>query len=334
MPAFSFGSPRRNPSPGIVIRPSARRLFPFIGRAGGLALLAWLAAPAARALAHEGQPPAPHDIWAAWSWEPAVLIGLAFTGWAYASGIRALWQQAGPGRGVSRRQALAFAAGLLFVFIALISPVDRLGEAIFAGHMVQHMLLIYVAGPLLVYGAPPAALAWAVPGRWRVPLSRGWHRQKKLRSLAGFAVHPFTIWVLHAAAMWVWHLPRLYDLAVANPIFHALEHASFLGTALLFWWAVLYGMRQANGVGFSILYLFTMMLISGLLGALITFAPAAWYTSHLESTAAWNLTPLEDQQLAGVIMWVPAGIVYLGIVLARLGSLISQQEQKDRSPVK
>ncbi len=113
-------------------------------------------APARPALAHGGPPPAPADLWGAWSWEPSVLLALALAAWAYARGLRALWRSAGLGRGVRTWQAAAYAGGLLTVFVALISPLDGLSSALFSAHMVQHLLLMLVAGPALILGAPLA----------------------------------------------------------------------------------------------------------------------------------------------------------------------------------
>jgi cytochrome c oxidase assembly factor CtaG len=121
---------------------------------------------------------------------------------------------------------------------------------------------------------------------------------------------------VHLAAVWAWHVPMLYEAALANRAVHAAEHAAFLGTGVLFWWAVLHR-KQSYGAG--VLYVFGMALQSTLLGALLTFARAPWYTSHLGSTAEWGLTPLEDQQLAGLVMWVPGGLVYLMAALTLFG---------------
>ena len=279
-------------------------------------------------LAHDGEPPAPHDLWSAWSWEPGILLGLGITAIAYGQGVHTLWRRAGRGRGVSTRQTLLFAGGLLVVFAALVSPIDALSAAFFSAHRVQHMLLILIAAPLLVSGSPLAAVAWAVPKSWRNGLN-GWRRRPALTAVVKFFSHTGIIWALHAGAIWFWHLPGPYEAAVENELVHALEHASFLGTALLFWWAVAKYFRQENGYGKAILYLFTMALQGGLLGSLITFSPAAWYDVH--QATYWSLTVLEDQQLAGVIMWVPSGVVYLGAALGILGAWLLKAERQDQA---
>jgi cytochrome c oxidase assembly factor CtaG len=231
--------------------------------------------------------------------EPGALVSLLLLGMVYARGVRAVWARAGRGRGVRISQVAAFGAGLLSVLLALETPLDVLSEALFAAHMVQHLLLMLVAAPLLALGAPRVALAWGAPPTrlWRLVPSR-----------------PAVAFALHGLALWAWHVPMLYEAALANRAIHAAEHASFLATGALFWWTLFH-----RGYGLGVLYVFGMAVQSTILGALLTFARAPWYTSHLGSTAAWGLTPLEDQQLAGLIMWVPGGLIYLAAALTLFG---------------
>lgn len=266
-------------------------------------------------LAHTGRAPAPHDLWRSWGIEPTVVIPLFLTAWLYSRGVENVWRRAGRGRGVRTAQAAAFAGGIATLFVALVSPLDRVAEALFAAHMTQHLLLIAVAPPLLVLGAPQAGLAWGVPGRFRRPFARWWHRRTVVRAGLRAVEAPLPAVALHAVALLAWHVPAAYDAAVANPWVHALEHASFLGTALVFWWAVLHrrgSLRRVPGV--AMLALFAITVESGVLGALLTFSPTPWFAAHLATTAAWGLTPLEDQQIAGLVMWVPGSLAYLAAV--------------------
>jgi putative membrane protein len=120
----------------------------------------------------------------------------------------------------------------------------------------------------------------------------------------------------HALALWIWHVPVLFEATLTNEAVHALQHTLFFGTALMFWQAVLFGERRAADYGLAVLYLFLTAMHSGALGALITFASQPWYASYTTAFGR-NLTPLEDQQLGGLIMWVPAGMIYViaGLVL-------------------
>jgi putative membrane protein len=293
-------------------------------------LLLLLLLPDGLAHAHAGLPPAPHDLPSAWNWEPAILIGLALSGGLYGASLRALWTQAGVGHGVSVRQAAAFAAGWVALVAALVSPLDVLSEVLFSAHMLQHILLIMVAAPLLVLGAPPAALAWGIPRAWRRKLFGLGRSLAPLRAAGHLLALPLVAWGLHVLALWAWHAPGLYEPALIDERLHALEHLSFLGTALLYWWGLLQSVGgREMGLGLRLLSIFTMALQSGLLGVLLTFSPQPWYTSQSSGAAVWGLTPLEDQQLAGVLMWVPTGVIYLVTALWLLGSRLHAMEQDD-----
>jgi len=137
--------------------------------------------------------------------------------------------------------------------------------------------------------------------------------------------------MIHAVVLWAWHAPALFQATLDNESVHALQHASFLFSALLFWWAVIHGRQRALGFGFAVLYMFTTALHSGLLGALLTFANSVWYPGYVERTAAWGLTPLEDQQIGGLIMWIPAGLVYIAAGLALFAGWLRESEARARS---
>ncbi len=281
-------------------------------RTPAYAAVALVATPASTALAHTGAPPAPADLWTAWSWDPAVLLGLVAAAAVYARGVRTFWARVGTGRGVARWQAAAYAGGLAALFIALVSPLDALSSALFAAHMVQHLLLILAAAPLLVLGSPVVPFLWAFRRARRRAIGRWWRRASAVRAGWHALSQPAVVWVLYTATLWIWHLPGLYQAALASEPIHALEHLALLATALLFWWTVLHPGRHGRlGYGPGVLYVFAATVQSALLGILMTFARAPWYPAYAASTEAWGLTPLEDQQLAGLLMWVPAGLVYL-----------------------
>ena len=319
-------------SPSSALVRALRRSLAHAGRlAAGVALLLFTA-PARPALAHGGPPAAPADLWSAWSWEPSVLLALALAAWVYARGLRALWRSAGLGRGVRTWQAAAYAGGLLTVFVALCSPLDALSSALFSAHMVQHLLLILVAAPALILGAPLAPLLWALPPPARRALVSWWKRAGPLRAVWRTASRPLVVWTLQAVVLWAWHLPGPYQAALQNDLVHAAEHASFLITALLFWWTLAHsGGHGALGYGAGMVYAFTTGLQSSALGALIAFAPRPWYPAYAASAAAWGLTPLGDQELAGLIMWVPAGTIYL---LAALALFALWLRAEDPSPAR
>lgn len=256
-----------------------------------------------------------------WSFDPLVLACLAVSALLYAFGLWRLWGQAGIGHGARPAQALSFLAGWLTLVLALLSPIDPLGSRLFSAHMIQHELLMIVAAPLLVLGRPLGVWIWAFAPRWRRRIGRlfqagGW------RVPWTFITAPFTAWVLHALALWLWHVPALFDAALEHEWVHTLQHTSFLLTALLFWWTVLATpTRRAQGI--ALLSLFTTMLHMGALGALLTLARTVWYPAYLGSTQAFGLSALEDQQLGGLVMWVPSGFIYIACMVALAASWLN-----------
>jgi len=269
---------------------------------------------------------APSDLWRAWSVEPGIVLPLALAAGLYARGLRALWRQAGTGHGIRRWQAAAFAAGWLVLVIALVSPLHELGETLFSAHMAQHELLMAVAAPLLVLGRPMLSFLWGLPMAWRRTAGH-WASRPPVRTTWHALTLPSIAWTVHALAIWVWHAPRLYDAAVTSALVHALQHASFLGSALLFWWALIHGRNGRLRYGASVLYVFTTALHTTALGAVLSLASRPLYPAYA-STAAWGLTPLEDQQLAGLIMWVPAGIAYLVAALGLMAEWLREAERR------
>lgn len=292
-----------------------------------LAAAVWSALVPMSASAHGGAPPVPHDAWQAWNLDPVILLGLGLAGWVYGRGIGELWRRAGTGRGVRRWQAACTWLGLAALVVALVSPLDRLGEALFSFHMVQHLLLTLVAAPLFVLGGALPWL-WALPASWRRPAARLSHRPK-MRIAISAVTHPTVAVSVHAAVLWAWHAPRLYEAALTSPAIHALEHSSFFATALLFWWSVLRSSPYTGlGYGGGVIAVFVTALQGGALGALLTFSDRPWYPAYGNAAAAWGLTPLEDQQLAGSLMWVLPGVVYLMAALALVAAWIHGMERE------
>lgn len=259
----------------------------------------------------------PDEAWSLpWSFEPWVIICLCASGALYAVGLLRLWAHAGAARGVSTVQMAAFAAGWLVLVLALVTPLDPLGSQLFSAHMVQHELLMIVAAPLLVLGRPLAVWTWALPFQWRRAAGHFFHAPA-WRIPWLIVTGPFVAWVLHALALWLWHLPSLFDAALSNEAVHALQHSAFLLTALLFWWSI-FGSASRKERGIALLSLFTTMVHTGALGALLTLSKTPWYPSYFATAPIYGLNALEDQQLGGLIMWIPAGLIYIvcGLALA------------------
>lgn len=281
-----------------------------------------------RALAHTGAPPAPHDLWQAWNLDPLLILALIALAALYGRGIYALWQSAGRGRGVSRWQVGCFSGGLLALVLALISPIDAVGSALFAVHMAQHVLLMDVAAPLLTLGMPPLLAFWILPQPWRRPLAQWWQRRMWVRQVCHWGRKPLVVWSLYGGTLWLWHAPLFYEAALRNEMIHRVEHFTFLATALLFWWIVVYRRQSGLQIEVALLLLFTTALHSGLLGALLTFASRPLYRHYLPTAPLWGLTALTDQQLAGTIMWIPVGFLYLGTIVVLLGRWLTAMNER------
>lgn len=261
----------------------------------------------------------------AWSVDPLVLVGLVGAGAAYAAGVRRLWG-AGRRRRVGPGRVACFFAGLAVVAVALLSPVEALAERVLWGHMLQHVLLVLVAAPLIVVASPGLPVLYALPAgdRRRVV---AWSARSRLASSFRLVARPVPAWLVATSVLWAWHVPSLYQAALESAWIHGLEHATLLGTALLFWWVALDpASRRRMAQGSEVLYVFTAGLAGSALGALLTFADVALYPAYGSSAAALGLTALQDQQLAGVIMWIPAGLVYLGAAAALFVSWLRAEE--------
>lgn len=282
------------------------------------------------ASAHTGAPPAPHDLATAWNLQPLLLVVLIGGGWAYAVGVRLLWARAGVGRGVGRGRVAAFAGGMLTLIVALVSPLDALSGALFSAHMAQHLLLILLAAPLLALGEPETALLWALPRGGRRRVGHWWKRSGARAVWHALARLPVA-WLVSVIALWAWHVPALYQAALGNEALHAAEHASFVLTAALVWWALLHGKRGRPAYGAGVIAVFGLALQGGALGALMTFAAAPWYPAYAGSVAPWGLSPLDDQQLAGLIMWIPAGVTYLLAACLLFVGWLNAVEREDQA---
>jgi putative membrane protein len=277
-----------------------------------LLLLPWFAQTAFAHVQAQAQA-APLSV--SWNGDWWLWLLVAFSGWLYVHGLWRLWRAAAPEAGVSAKQAAAFAAGWLTLVLALLSPLDALGGALFSAHMVQHELLMIVAAPLLILGHPLGPYIWALPRRWRQPAA-ALVREIGLQRAVRFLTRPLPAWILGAAALWLWHIPRLFDAALTSEGIHTLQHLSFFVTALLFWWSVISTRTAAGGYGAAVMSVVTTALHTSLLGALLTFAATPWYHAYERNPMPWGLTAIEDQQLGGLIMWIPGGLVYLAATLA------------------
>ena len=271
------------------------------------------------AFAHEGEPLEPHDLWSAWSFDAGIVIPLLVAAFLYLRGART-------SRGITAKQQAYFWSGWTILALSLVSPLHPLGEVLFSAHMAQHEILMLVAAPLLVLSRPLVAFLWGLPFGWRREVG-AWSKTRAVQRGWSRLTDSMTAWWLQAIALWGWHAPPMFQATIGNAWVHAAQHASFLGTALLFWWALFYAQGERN-YGAGVFYVFTTAVHTGILGALLTFAPRLWYPAYAATAPAWGLTPLEDQQIGGLIMWVPAGLVYIAAGLVMFAAWLRHSERR------
>jgi putative membrane protein len=255
---------------------------------------------------------------ATWTADPLILAPLYILAVVFLAGAIRLWRHAGIGRGTRLWQVGCFWVGWTVLALALLSPLHWLSEHLLSAHMVEHELIMAVAAPLLVLSRPLGVFVWAIPQAWRVAFA-----QVLVIPTLGFGSEPLAATALHSATIWAWHLPPLFDAALANRWVHMAQHVSFLATALLFWWAVLNVPLARRGA--AALHLFATMLALTFLGALMTLSSHPLYASY-QGHQISQLSPLEDQQLAGLIMWVPGCAIYAVAALTLLGQWISKSD--------
>jgi cytochrome c oxidase assembly factor CtaG len=243
-----------------------------------------------------------------WTLDLSITIPLGLTLLIYIIGWIRLRQRSQN----SPRGAMLFAAGWLVLAGATVSPLHEAGERSFAMHMIEHELIMLLAALLLPLSRPLGVMLWAFPRRIR----RGLALAGLLRRLAD----PIPATVLQATVMWAWHAPPLFNRALGHPGWHVAQHLSFLVSALLFWWAVI---RTPNR-GLAALCLFMTSIIGGALGALMALSASPWYSGYAAmGMTPFGLTPEEDQQLAGLIMWVPGGLVHAAAALVLVGRTLT-----------
>jgi putative membrane protein len=263
--------------------------------------------------AHAGEETSAHGA-LGWSFEPWIVASLAIAVALYVAGLLRMRRRPRLRRVIGPPQIAAFAGGMLLLVLALLSPLDALGEELFSMHMLQHILLLLLAPPLLVASRPAIVFLWAPARQRRKQIGRLWIRLGLGRGVQSL-MHPVLVWLLFGAAFALWHLPGPYQAALRNEELHALEHLSFFITALLFWTIVIEpsGRRRLD-YGATLLFVATMGVFSGLPGALLFLAQRPLYPIHASGAAQWGMSLIEDQRVAGLIMWIPASFIYLAAV--------------------
>ena len=263
-----------------------------------------------------------------WPGEPALaaamLVGLAL----YVIGWRRL--RRGPAaRVLPRWRIWCYLAGLLALALAVLSPIAVFSERLFFMHMVQHLLLLLIAPPLLWLGMPLIPVIWGLPAGIRRPIGR-W--MCSAHGLGHLLTSPMVAVAVYTATIALWHVPRLYDAAQGASLTHDLQHVMFLGTALLYWWPVIHpsGGRRRLSYGLAIPYLLPPFLEGMLIGVLLTFTDRLVYTTYEDMEPTWGMQALDDQQLGGLIMWVPGGMLFLIPLIGLIAMLLREEQPSPR----
>jgi putative membrane protein len=255
-------------------------------------------------------------------WDALAVAMLLVSGAVYFAGQRRMARRGAATRGFER---VAFWCGWAVMLTAVLPPLDRLALERFSAHMLQHELLMLVGVPLMIAGRPIATWLWGVPGALRRPAARVC-QGAPIGGLWRTLTMPVVAWALHGVTVWVWHVPRLYELAVRNEGVHAVQHAMFVITSVLFWWGLVYGRYGRAGYGASVFYVFTTVIHTGLLGAVFTLLDIPLYSIYAERAP----DPLADQQLAGLVMWVPAGLILTIVGIGLFAAWLGEAERRSR----
>ncbi|MGH7475795.1 MAG: cytochrome c oxidase assembly protein [Longimicrobiales bacterium] len=257
--------------------------------------------PATLALLH-GDPAA--FSWTRWEIHVSVLIGCALLAGIYLLAIGPLRRRFGWAERTDGWQTAAFLGAVAILFAALNGPLHDLSDYfLFSAHMVQHMLLMMIMPPLLLLGLP----AW---------LLRPLLLRRGVEPMARVLTHPATAFAVYNVVLIGWHFPALYNWALVNHDVHIVQHLMFIAAALLMWWPVVDPLPELRRIGplLKILYLFAFGLPMSIVSAFITMSPRAVYPWYVEAPRIVALTPLEDQQLGGLLMWIPGMLIYWTVV--------------------
>jgi putative membrane protein len=257
-------------------------------------------------------------------WDIAALCLLALSGAMYAGGAAKLRAR---GARVRRIERAAFWAGWIAMVAAVAPPLDAAAAAMFSAHMAQHEVLMLVGAPLMIVGRPIVPWLWALPAKLR-PIAAGGLQQRAVSRAWDALTAPALTWAIHGAVIWLWHAPALYEAALASEAVHALQHAMFVGTAVLFWWGLVYGRYGRAAYGASALFVFITMVHTGVLGALFALSTSPYYDLYMQRAASAGVDPVTDQQLAGLYMWIPSGIVLTVFGLALVTAWLSESDRR------
>jgi cytochrome c oxidase assembly factor CtaG len=257
-----------------------------------------------------------------WAPDPLLINLLALAALAYALGLRAAARRGR--RRPARGRIAAFYGGLAATAVALLGPLDTWNDELFFIHMLQHLVLMIIAAPLLLLGRPVQVALQALPPARSGALIGTLFRRDGPRQAATLLAHPLTVFTLYNLNLALWHLPRMYVAALESELVHELEHLAFFGTALLFWWVIIDPVPRHHRASahWQFWMCFGTCMIGGLVAAALTLANRVLYPFYLDAGRPWGLSAQADQQLGGGIMWI-SGALYFVLMFAMLVRMVS-----------
>lgn len=264
----------------------------------------------------------------AWSADPAALVLIPLVALLYARGLRSLGDRR---RFHASWRPLLFYLGLAVASGALVGPLDHLADELFFAHMTQHVLLVLVAVPLVLLGAPVIPLMRGVPRTVRRGLLIPLFKSRPVRGFLKLVSKPLVAWPLFVATFLGWHSTLAFEAAVGNEALHVLEHGMFAAGAYVFWWNIIDPLPFKPNLSYLVRvpYIFVTVIPNFALGAFLTYSPSAWFGVYEASAARYGLTGLEDQQLGGVIMWIPGSFI-IGTALVLVLVVAVRREQQEQ----
>lgn len=280
-----------------------------------------------------------------WNWRLDVIIILLVLGGLYTAGWwklrnktrRAKRRSGGSGRHelATRWRLFSYLAGLFFVALALLSPIDALGQQLFFMHMVQHLLLIMFAPPLLLIANPLPFILWGLPSKWRLrvghAIGRLLHREGAFRHALRMATGAGVIWLVWAIAVIGWHDPDMYNAALRSEFVHDLEHITFFVASMLFWWLITgAGPRIHKQFGPIGRVVFTLAAVppNMALGVLLAFVGVVVYSYYEAVPRLWGIDAVTDQRIGGIIMWIPGSMMFIIAALILIARMIQDEDSK------
>ena len=255
--------------------------------------------------------------WTDWSLDPSLVYVVPAGAMYWLGGVKARGRRLAGSPAGDRLRAASFTAGLATIVIALDSPLDGYADTLFWAHMLQHILLLTVAPPLILLGRPWPRMWRALPLSWRTRAGRAVARSSPAAPIRSLA-RPLPAWLLFNATVVVWHLGPAYDAALAHGAIHALQHVTFFVTGLAFWAYVVDPgpLRPRLAWPVRVAYVAGAMVVGWVLAIVLVLAPHPLYAHYAAlATRPGGISALTDQQIAGGMMWVPGSISYTIAVL-------------------